>query len=76
MSLYLETLTDRTAFNQANFKEEMYMGLWSKWLGGRIIKIRAATDQEMLADMLTATAEGLLLCSCLSGRPCGYNTVF
>ena len=26
MSLYLETLTNGTAFNLANFKEEMYMG--------------------------------------------------
>ena len=58
MSLYLETLTNGTAFNLANFKEEMYLGLKSKWLRGQIIKSRAATDQELLADLVSATAAG------------------
>ena len=58
MSLYLETLTDRTTFNLDNFKEEMYLGLRSKLLRGQIIKSRAATDQELLADLVSATAAG------------------
>ena len=58
MSLYLETLTDRTAFNLANFKEEMYLGLRSKWLRGQMIKRRAATDQELLAYLVSAAAAG------------------
>ena len=58
MSLYLETLTDKTAFNLANFKEEMYLGLRSKWLRGQIIKSRAVTDQELLADLVSATTAG------------------
>ena len=58
MILYLETLTDGTAFNLDTFKEEMYLGLRSKWLRGQIIKSRAATDQELLADLVSATAAG------------------
>ena len=58
MSLYLETLTDRTAFNLAIFKEEVYIGLRSKWLRGQIIKSRVVTDQELLADLVSATAAG------------------
>ena len=58
MSLYLEMLTDRTAFNLANFKEEMYLGLRSKWLRGQIIKSRVATDQEILANLVSATVAG------------------
>ena len=58
MSLYLETLTDRTTFNWASFKEEMYLGLRSKWLRGQIIKSRAVTDQDLLADLVSATAAG------------------
>ena len=51
-------LTDGTTFNLNNFKEEMYLGLRSKWLRGQIIKSRAATDQELLADLVSATAAG------------------
>ena len=51
-------LTDGTAFNLANFKKEIYIGLRSKWLRGRIIKRRAATDQDLLADLVSATAAG------------------
>ena len=58
MSLYLETLTVGTTFNLDNFKEEMYLGLRSQWLRSQIIKSRAATDQELLADMVSATAAG------------------
>ena len=58
MSLYLETLNDGTAFNLDTFKEEMYLGLRSKWLRGQVIKSRAATDQELLADLVSATAAG------------------
>ena len=58
MSLYLETLTDRTAFDLANYKEETYLGLRSKWLRGQIIKSRAGTDKDLLADLVSATAAG------------------
>ena len=58
MSLYLETLTDGTAFNLTNFKEEIYLGIRSKWLRGQIIKSRVVTDQELLADLVSATAAG------------------
>ena len=58
MSLYLETLTEGTRFNLDNFKEEMYLGLRNKWLRGQIIKSRAETDQELLADLISATAAG------------------
>ena len=57
MSLYLETLTYRTNFNLDNFKE-MYLGLRSKWLRGQIIKSRAVTDQDLLADLVSARAAG------------------
>ena len=65
MSLYLETLTDGTAFNLAYFKG-MNIGLRSKWLRGQIIKRRAATDQELLADLMSAAAAGqaMLKASC------------
>ena len=60
-SLYLETLTDGTAFNLANFKEEMYLGLKSKWLRGQKIKSRGATDQELLVDLVSTTAAGQVM---------------
>ena len=45
----------------------MYLGLRSKWLRGQIIKSRAATDQDLLADLVSATAAGqaMFKASCL-----------
>ena len=57
LSLYLQTLNG-AAFDYEQFKEELYMGLRSKYLRGRMIESPATNDRELYDDLMRATAQG------------------